>query len=152
VCIKRLYRTKIKLYYLWKCHVQTDQPWNFHTKHFRPSGVVSQLVEAYARGEYLTGAGWRFILSDRFCCVPECGVPLNHESKTEDTLFLIFKSVSRTNTVNMNTPPPVDNDVLEEHTAFISGAIISIYLQVYTALQLRRPTSDFFSEFISTSL
>jgi hypothetical protein len=45
------------------------------------------------------------ILSVRFCCVPLCGVPLNHESNTEDFLFFVFQSVSRANTVNMNAPP-----------------------------------------------
>jgi hypothetical protein len=44
--------------------------------------LVSQLVEAYARGErnkvWLAGYSKRCILSDRFCCVPVYGVPLNH--------------------------------------------------------------------------
>jgi hypothetical protein len=30
---------------------------------------------------------------------------LNHESKTEDFLFFVFQSVSRANTVNMNSSP-----------------------------------------------
>lgn len=35
-------------------------------------------------------------------CVPENGVPLNHESKT---LFFVFQGVSQDNTVNTNIPP-----------------------------------------------
>jgi hypothetical protein len=36
------------------------------------------------------------------------GVPLNHESKTEDFYFsFFFQSVSRANTANMNAPPMV---------------------------------------------
>jgi hypothetical protein len=33
------------------------------------------------------------------------GVPLNYGSKTEDFLFVVFQSVSRVNTVNMNASP-----------------------------------------------
>jgi hypothetical protein len=32
-------------------------------------------------------------------------VPLNQESKTEDTLFFVLQSVSLAKTVNMNAPP-----------------------------------------------
>jgi hypothetical protein len=43
--------------------------------------------------------------SDLFCCVPVYGVPLNHEVKTEDFLFLFLQSVSRANTVIMKVTP-----------------------------------------------
>jgi hypothetical protein len=33
------------------------------------------------------------------------GAPLNHESNTKTFLFFVFQSVSRANTVNMNSPP-----------------------------------------------
>jgi hypothetical protein len=52
------------------------------------------------------------MLSDRFFCVTVYGVPLNDESKTEDFLFFVFKSVSRANIVNMNAPPMVGFEVL----------------------------------------
>jgi hypothetical protein len=54
---------------------------------------------------WLAGAGYRYILSDQFCCVAVYGVPVNNESKTEDFLIFVFQSVSRANTVNMNAPP-----------------------------------------------
>jgi hypothetical protein len=61
------------------------------------TGVVSQLVEAYARGERLAGWSW---LMDAFhlirSAVVQC-MPLNHESKARD-LFFVFQSVSRANT------------------------------------------------------
>jgi hypothetical protein len=57
-----------------------------------------------ANNAWLAGAGKRCILSDRFYCVTLYGVPLNHESKTEDFLFFFFLSVSRSNMVNMNAP------------------------------------------------
>jgi hypothetical protein len=34
---------------------------------------------------------------------------MNHESKTEDFLFFVFKSVSRANTVNMNAQPLLES-------------------------------------------
>jgi hypothetical protein len=33
--------------------------------------------------------------------------PLNHGSKAENVLFFVIQSVSRANTVNMNSPPLV---------------------------------------------
>jgi hypothetical protein len=59
-----------------------------------------------AAWQHLAGCRWltmHFIWS--VCCVPVYGVPLNHESKTEDILFFVFLSVSRDNAVNVNAPP-----------------------------------------------
>jgi hypothetical protein len=75
-------------------------------------GIVSQLVEAYARSERLAGWSWlkvHFISSAVFQCME---YHWTMKSKTKDFLFFVFQSVSRADTVNMNGPP-LDNTYLK---------------------------------------
>jgi hypothetical protein len=72
-------------------------------------GVSLNKQAKQQRDVWLTTPGWLIwltcILSDRFNCIPVRGVPLNHESKTEDFLLFVFRSVSPGKTVNMLVCP-----------------------------------------------
>jgi hypothetical protein len=75
-----------------------------HLLNTRLVGVVT--LAANVSLSQLTKPGWlTMYLFDRFFRVSVYGVPLNHESKTEDVLSFVFQSVSRADaadTVNMN--------------------------------------------------
>jgi hypothetical protein len=63
----------------------------------------------------LTTPGWLKLANDAFhllgSAVYQCMiVPLNHESETEDLLFLVFESVSRADAVNTIAPSLLCNN------------------------------------------
>jgi hypothetical protein len=59
---------------------------------------------AQASTSWLKTLGWLELANgDRFCSVSVYGVPLSHESKTEDFFSFNFESVIRANLVNMKS-------------------------------------------------
>jgi hypothetical protein len=85
------------------CQLNTRYPLDRRTCDVDPGGVP----DLQANGEVSAGRNNHNIIRAElsFRWVPLYGVPLNHESKTEDFLFSVLQSVNRADTVNMKSPP-----------------------------------------------
>jgi hypothetical protein len=70
-----------------------------------PAQTCSERYVKLANNAYggLVGIGYWYILSNRFYCLPLCGVLMNHEKW--GFLFFVFKNVDRANVANIKAPP-----------------------------------------------
>lgn len=102
-----LWKWKLKYFCFTFVRLWYSIHWN-RADPIRQNNIVSHVQLAQANHHCVQLAGWLqpandVVLSNRFCCVPVYKVPLNHTSKTEGFLFLVFQSVSQAIRSNTST-------------------------------------------------